>query len=113
MAASALNLGDFGPDDVLLVAQMVEPVIMGPNGLRKQGTVMLRKVEECSTSVSTLARQSVPSALSRASRSGATRVQTSPTPPRPPSSSTGLVLCTSVRRPTHMPPALKTNRTHQ
>jgi hypothetical protein len=45
MAASALNLGDFGPDDVLLVEQMVEPIIMGPNGLRKQGTVMLRKVE--------------------------------------------------------------------
>ncbi|MGU5617571.1 hypothetical protein [Aeromonas caviae] len=45
MAASALNLGDFGPDDVLIVDQMVEPIIMGPNGLRKQGTVMLRKVE--------------------------------------------------------------------
>ena len=45
MAASALNLGDFGPDDVLLVDQMVEPIIMGPNGLRKQGTVMLRKAE--------------------------------------------------------------------
>ena len=45
MAASALNLGDFGPDDMLLVDQMVEPIIMGPSGLRKQGTVMLRKVE--------------------------------------------------------------------
>lgn len=45
MAASALNLGDFGPDDVLLVDQMVEPIIMGPKGLRKQGTVMLRKAE--------------------------------------------------------------------
>lgn len=45
MAASALNLGDFGPDDVLLVDQMLEPIIMGPKGLRKQGTVMLRKVE--------------------------------------------------------------------
>lgn len=45
MAASALNLGDFGPDDVLLVDQMVEPIIMGPMGLRQQGTVMLRKVE--------------------------------------------------------------------
>lgn len=45
IAASALNLGDFGPDDVLLVDQMVEPIIMGPTGLRKQGTVMLRKVE--------------------------------------------------------------------
>ena len=45
MAVSALNLGDFGPDDVLLVDQMVEPIIVGPNGLRKQGTVMLRKAE--------------------------------------------------------------------
>ena len=45
MAASALNLGDFGPHDVLIVEQMVEPIIMGQKGLRKQGTVMLRKVE--------------------------------------------------------------------
>ena len=44
MAASALNIGDFGPDDQLLVDQMVEPIIMGPEGLRKQGTIMLRKV---------------------------------------------------------------------
>jgi hypothetical protein len=45
VAASALNVGDFGPDDELLVDQMLEPIIMGPHGLRKQGTVMLRKVE--------------------------------------------------------------------
>ena len=45
MAASAVNLGDFGPEDVLLVEQMLEPIIMGPKGLRKQGTVVLRKVE--------------------------------------------------------------------
>ena len=44
LAASAINIGDFGPDDVLLVDQMVEPIIMGAEGLRKQGTVMLRKV---------------------------------------------------------------------
>jgi hypothetical protein len=43
MAASPLNIGDFGPDDTLLVDQMVEPIIMGPAGLKKQGTVMLRK----------------------------------------------------------------------
>ena len=43
MAASALNIGDFASDDALLVDQMVEPIIMGENGLRKQGTVMLRK----------------------------------------------------------------------
>lgn len=45
VAATALNLGDFGPDDVLLVDQMVEPIIMGPDGLVRAGTVMLRKVE--------------------------------------------------------------------
>lgn len=44
-AASALNIADFDPDDMLLVDQMLEPIIMGSNGLRKQGTVMLRKVE--------------------------------------------------------------------
>ena len=43
MAAAALNLGDFGPDDTLEVEQMVEPIIMGPGGLKRQGTVMLRK----------------------------------------------------------------------
>ena len=46
IAASAINIGDFGPDDILLVDQMVEPIIMGSEGLRKQGTVMLRKVME-------------------------------------------------------------------
>lgn len=45
MAASAINLGDFGPDDVLLVDQMVEPIIMGPDGLVRSGTVTLRKAE--------------------------------------------------------------------
>jgi hypothetical protein len=45
MAAAALNLGDFDPADSLLVDQMVEPIIMGPDGLKKEGTVMLRKVQ--------------------------------------------------------------------
>ena len=44
MAASPLNLGDFEPEDALLVDQMIEPIIMGPDGLKKQGTLMLRKV---------------------------------------------------------------------
>jgi hypothetical protein len=43
MAATAINIADFDADDALLVDQMLEPVIMGPDGLRKQGTVMLRK----------------------------------------------------------------------
>lgn len=45
MAASAINAGDFGPEDALVVDQMVEPIIMGPDGLRKHGTVMLKKVQ--------------------------------------------------------------------
>jgi hypothetical protein len=44
IAASALNLGDFEPDDRLIVDQMVEPIIMGPDGLRKSGAVLLKKV---------------------------------------------------------------------
>jgi hypothetical protein len=44
MAVSAVNIGDFEPEDQLIVDQMVEPIIMGPEGLRRQGTVMLRKV---------------------------------------------------------------------
>lgn len=45
MAASPLNITDFGPEDKLVVDQMVEPILMGPDGLVKGGTVMLRKVE--------------------------------------------------------------------
>jgi len=45
MAASAINIGDFGPDDVLIVEQMVEPILMGTEGLRRQGTVTLKKVQ--------------------------------------------------------------------
>lgn len=44
MAASALNLGDFDPGDQLLVDHMVEPIIMGPGGIKKEGTVMLRRM---------------------------------------------------------------------
>lgn len=44
MAATALNVGDFGPDDQLVVDQMIEPIIMSANGLRRQGTVTLRRV---------------------------------------------------------------------
>lgn len=43
MAASPLNIGDFEPDDVLLVDQMLEPIIMGNDGIRRPGTIMLRK----------------------------------------------------------------------
>ena len=43
MAAAALNLADFNPGDTLLVEQMVEPIIMGSDGLQRTGTVILRK----------------------------------------------------------------------
>lgn len=46
MAISALNISDFGPDDVLVVEQMVEPVVMGPEGLVRGGTAMLAKVNQ-------------------------------------------------------------------
>jgi hypothetical protein len=46
MAVAPLNLGDFHPDDLLLVDQMIEPIIMSREGLRRQGTVMLRKLHK-------------------------------------------------------------------
>ncbi len=45
IAATALNIGDFGPDDRLLVDQMIEPILMGQEGLIRTGTVMLRKAK--------------------------------------------------------------------
>lgn len=45
MAASALNVGDFDPDDVLVVDQMMEPVLMGPDGVVKSGTLMLKRAQ--------------------------------------------------------------------
>jgi hypothetical protein len=45
MAASPLNIEDFGPEDRLVVDQMVEPVVLGPDGIIKSGTVMLRKAD--------------------------------------------------------------------
>lgn len=46
MAATPLNIGDFGSDDTLVVDQMLEPIIMGPEGILRTGTVTLRKVEQ-------------------------------------------------------------------
>jgi len=45
MAASPVNLDDFDSEDKLLVDQMLEPVIMGKDGLVKMGTITLRKIE--------------------------------------------------------------------
>jgi len=44
MAVVALNKCDFEPDDSLIVEQMIEPVIMGSEGVVRSGTVTLRKV---------------------------------------------------------------------
>jgi hypothetical protein len=45
VAASAVNISDFGPDDKLLVEQMVEPIVMGTEGLRREGTILVRKAQ--------------------------------------------------------------------
>lgn len=44
MAVSPLNIADFDANDHLVVEQMLEPIIMGPEGLIKDGKVMLSKV---------------------------------------------------------------------
>ena len=46
LAATALNLDEFEPDDELVVDQMIEPIIMGPDGLKRGGTVVLRKMSQ-------------------------------------------------------------------
>lgn len=44
MAATPLNIDEFEPKDALIVEQMLEPIIMGKEGLIKTGIVTLRKV---------------------------------------------------------------------
>ncbi len=46
IAATPLNIGEFMPDDILVVDQMIEPIIMGPEGIIRMGTVTLKKSEE-------------------------------------------------------------------
>ena len=45
MAVSALNVTEFEASDELIVDQMTEPVIMGKEGLKRMGTVLLRRVK--------------------------------------------------------------------
>ena len=45
MAATPINIEEFEATDALVVDQMLEPIIMGKDGLVKTGTVTLRKVE--------------------------------------------------------------------
>jgi hypothetical protein len=44
-AATALNINDFGPNDEVVIEQMIEPIVMNNLGLVRAGTVMLRKAE--------------------------------------------------------------------
>ena len=43
MAASPLNIGEFGEDDFLIVESMLEPIIMDSRGVVRTGTVTLRR----------------------------------------------------------------------
>ncbi len=43
MAATPLNIEDFDSKDSLMVDRMLEPIIMGKDGLVQTGTVMLKK----------------------------------------------------------------------
>lgn len=43
LPATPVNLDDFDPGDALVVDHMLEPVILGANGVVRTGTVMLRK----------------------------------------------------------------------
>ena len=45
MAITPLNIADFGPDETLIVEQMMEPILMGPDGVVKSGTVLLKRAD--------------------------------------------------------------------
>ncbi|MDR1509108.1 MAG: hypothetical protein LBS53_05675 [Synergistaceae bacterium] len=45
IAATPLNIADFKADDELVVDRMIEPIIMGKDGLIRVGRVTLRKME--------------------------------------------------------------------
>lgn len=45
MAVTPLNLNDFESCEELVIEQMVEPVVMGSQGLVKAGTVLLKRAK--------------------------------------------------------------------
>jgi len=45
MAVIALNIAEFDPTDNLIIDQMTEPIVMGNEGLKKMGTVLLRRMK--------------------------------------------------------------------
>ena len=44
LAARPVNIEEFDPIDNLAVDQMLEPIIVGPNGIMRTGTIKLKKV---------------------------------------------------------------------
>lgn len=46
MAVSVINMEDFESQDVLVVDQMIEPIIMGADGLKRSGAVTVRKAQQ-------------------------------------------------------------------
>lgn len=46
MAVTPLNIEDFEAEDILYIAQTMEPIIMQDNAVIKTGTVILGKVEK-------------------------------------------------------------------
>ena len=42
MAATPINAADFGQGEELIVDQMLEPIVMGPEGVKRRGVVVLR-----------------------------------------------------------------------
>ena len=45
MAARPLNIDEFKPDDTLVVDQMLEPIVVGPDGIVRAGTITLMRME--------------------------------------------------------------------
>lgn len=46
VAATPLNIEEFGPNDELVIDQMLEPIIMSSNSVIRAGTVTLKRVSE-------------------------------------------------------------------
>ena len=44
MATTPINIDDFDEGDDLVIDQVIEPTIMGPDGIKRMGSVTLRKV---------------------------------------------------------------------
>jgi hypothetical protein len=45
IAATPLNLEDFEPTDLLIVDRMIEPLIMGEEGVVRAGVITVRRIE--------------------------------------------------------------------